>query len=256
MRFARLAFVHARIAGRQRALWIAASLLALLSLLVTTNEGMPFETSDPSALAFFAQMLALLPPVVYAASCTDLAAAPTRLGIGEVEDAAPVPATVLVAARTAGLFAVATLPSLALLLLCGIGQLVHGNPAGPLQAVALFASVTAPAALLALAVSALAGALLPKVLARLAAVVGLFALLVPLSFAVEPVAAGGMKVHIAADPVCQAFFGCPPLLDAASAAAPATPLSALALLVLKLVLVAALLAAASALARRRAFRRG
>ena len=106
-------------------------------------------------------------------------------------------------------FAVFALPSFALLLFCGFGQLAHGNPGGPLQAAALFASVAAPAALLAMALSALVGTVLPKALARIVAAVGWLAALVPLSFVGEPTAGGGIQFHIAADPVCQAFFGCP-----------------------------------------------
>ena len=154
-------------------------------------------------------MLAFLPPLACAAACTDLASAPSRLGVGEIEDAAPVAAATLTAARVAGAFAVFALPSFALLLFCGFGQLAHGNPGGPLQAAALFASVAAPAALLAMALSALVGTVLPKALARIVAAVGWLAALVPLSFVGEPTAGGGIQFHIAADPVCQAFFGCP-----------------------------------------------
>lgn len=256
MRLPRLALTHARIAGRQRALWVASALLALLSLSIMVNTDMPFETGNASDLAFLAQMLAFLPPIACAAACTDLASAPSRLGVGEIEEAAPVAAVTLTAARVAGAFSVFALPSLVLLLFCGFGQVAHGNPWGPLQAVALFASVTAPATLLAMALSALVGTVLPKAFARIVAVVGWLVALVPLSFVGEPVSGGGIQFHIAADPVCQAFFGCSPLIDKVSAAAPATPLVAIALLLVKLAGIAALLAAASAIARRRAFKRG
>lgn len=63
MRFPRLALAHARIAGRQRALWVVSALLALLSLSVMVNSAMPFETGNASDLAFLAQMLAFLPPL-------------------------------------------------------------------------------------------------------------------------------------------------------------------------------------------------
>ena len=106
MRFPRLALAHARIAGRQRALWVVSALLALLSHSVMVNSAMPFETGNASDLAFLAQMLAFLPPLACAAACTDLASAPSRLGVGEIEDAAPVAAVTLTAARVAGAFAV------------------------------------------------------------------------------------------------------------------------------------------------------
>lgn len=156
----------------------------------------------------------------------------------------------------AGAFAVFALPSFALLLFCGFGQLAHGNPGGPLQAAALFASVAAPAALLAMALSALVGTVLPKALARIVAAVGWLAALVPLSFVGEPTAGGGIQFHIAADPGVPGLLRLPPLLDAVSAAAPATPLVAIALLVTKLALVAGLLVVASFIARHRSFKRG
>lgn len=256
MRFARLALAHARIAGRQRSLWVASALLALLALAVMVNTGMPFETGNVGDLAFYAQMLVLLPPVVYAAACTDLASAPARLGIGEVEDASPVLAVQLAGARVAGTLAVFALPSAVLLLICGCGQAAHGNPWGPLQALGLFAGVVVPAALLAMALSALAGAALPRVLARVAAVAGWCAVLLLTAFANEPTEGGGLRTHLVADPVCQAFFGSAPLLDHATTAASATPLQAVVLLAAKLALAAGLLVVASMLARRRSFRRG
>lgn len=256
MRFLKLALTHARIAGRQRGLWVAPALLALLSLSASVNSGMPYETDDVSDLALFAQMLALLPPIAYAAACVDLAAAPARLGLGEVEDASPVSAVRLAAARVAGTFAVVSLPSLLLLAFCGFGQFAHGNPLGPLQAVALFATTVAPAALLAMAIAALAGALLPRALSRIAGVVGWVAVLAITAFAGEPVAGGGMKIHLAASPVLQAFFGAGPMLDTSSSAAPAAPLAALVFLAGELAVMAALLSAASIIARRCSYKRG
>lgn len=256
MRLLRMALTHARIAARQRSLWIASALLALLSLSVMVQEDMPFATSDVFLLAFFAQMLALLPPLAYAASCTDLAAAPSRLGIGEVESATPVSATQLTAARVLGTYVVVSLPSLVLLMLCGCGQLVHGNPWGPLQAAALFVLAVAPGSLLAMALSALTGTVLPRPLARLAAVLGWFGYLAITVFVPETTPGGGTMIHLASDPVLQAFFGVRPMLDTASTAAAATPLVALASIALKLVVTAALLVVASALARHRSFKRG
>lgn len=89
MRFLSLAWTHARMAARQRAIWVASLLLALLSMGVAVNTGLPFETGDVADLVFLAQMLAMLPPVAYAAAFTDLAAEPERLGISEVEASAP-----------------------------------------------------------------------------------------------------------------------------------------------------------------------
>ena len=73
MRFLALARTHFRLAARQRALWIVSLGLALLSVTITVNPGLSFETDNPAALALTAQMLALMPPVAYAAAFTDLA---------------------------------------------------------------------------------------------------------------------------------------------------------------------------------------
>lgn len=256
MRFLRLASVHFRMAARQRALWAVSLALALLSLAITVNDALPFETGDVAGLVFLAQVLAMLPPAVYAAAFTDLAAEPERLGISEVEASVPVRPVVLSAARVAGSLSVMVLPSAAVLLFCGCGQAAHGNPWGPMQAVVLFAGVVLPAALLAASLSALAGALLPRALARIAAVIAWFAALAGTSFHGVPVdGGGGFQVHIVSDPICQAFFGSSPFLDYQAPAVAATPFEAVALLALKLVAAAALLAAAGAIARKRTYRR-
>lgn len=91
MRFPAIGARHARIAGRQRALWVVSALLALLSLSVMVNSAMPFETGNASDLAFLAQMLAFLPPLACAAACTDLASAPSRLGVGKSKTPRPSP---------------------------------------------------------------------------------------------------------------------------------------------------------------------
>lgn len=255
MRFLSLARAHARMAARQRALWIVSFALALLSLGITVNDGLPFETGDVADLVFLAQVLAMLPPVVYAAAFTDLAAEPERLGVSEVEASAPVRPVELSAARVAGALSVMALPSAALLLFCAGGQMLHGNAWAAGQAIVLLAGVVLPAALLAAALSALAGALLPRALARIAAVVAWFAALFFTSFHSVPVdGGGGFQVHIVADPICQAFFGSRPFLDYQGPAAAATPLEAVALLALKLAVAVALLAAAGAIARRRTYR--
>ena len=127
MRSLSLAGTHFRLAARQRALWIVSFALALLSITITVNPGLSFETDNPTALALTAQMLALLPPIAYAAAFTDLAAEAERLGISEIEASAPVLSFELVAARVAGSLAAMALPSAGVLLFCAGGQMLHGN---------------------------------------------------------------------------------------------------------------------------------
>ena len=251
MRFLALARTHFRLAARQRALWIVSLGLALLSVTITVNPGLSFETDNPAALALTAQMLALMPPVAYAAAFTDLASESERLGISEIEASAPVPPFELVAARVA-----MALPSVGVLLFCAGGQMLHGNVWALLQAAVLLAGVVLPAALVAAALSAFAGSLLPRALARIAAIVAWFGVLFLGVFVPTPTAGGGLRVHIAADPVAQVLFGSTPLLDSPeSAVTAATPLEAIALLALKLAAAVALLAAAGAIARKRTYRR-
>ena len=242
MRFLALARTHFRLAARQRALWIVSLGLALLSVTITVNPGLSFETDNPAALALTAQMLALMPPVAYAAAFTDLASESERLGISEIEASAPVPPFELVAARVAGALAAMALPSVGVLLFCAGGQMLHGNVWALLQAAVLLAGVVLPAALVAAALSAFAGSLLPRALARIAAIVAWFGVLFLGVFVPTPTAGGGLRVHIAADPVAQVLFGSTPLLDSPeSAVTAATPLEAIALLALKLAAAVALL---------------
>lgn len=255
MRFLSLAVIHARMAARQRAIWVASLLLALLSMGVAVNTGLPFETGDVADLVFLAQMLAMLPPVAYAAAFTDLAAEPERLGISEVEASAPVRPMELTVARVVGALAVMTSPSAALLLFCAAGQMLHGNVWAPLQAIVLFAGVVLPAAFVAAALSALAGSLLPRIVARIVSVAAWLGTLFACSFKGVPASGGGVQFHIASDPLAQAFFGSQPFLDYQGPAPAAAPFEALALLVFKFAVAAALLAAAAAVARRRSYRR-
>ena len=256
MRFLALARTHFRLAARQRALWIVSLGLAVLSVTITVHPGLSFETDNPAALALTAQMLALMPPVAYAAAFTDLASESERLGISEIEASAPVPPFELAAARVAGALAAMALPSVGVLLFCAGGQMLHGNVWALLQAVVLLAGVVLPAALVAAALSAFAGSLLPRALARIAAIVAWFGVLFLSVFVPTPTAGGGLRVHIAADSVAQVLFGSTPLLDSPeSAVTAATPLEAIALLALKLAAAVALLAAAGAIARKRTYRR-
>ena len=134
--------------------------------------------------------------------------------------------------------------------------MLHGNVWALLQAAVLLAGVVLPAALVAAALSAFAGSLLPRALARIAAIVAWFGVLFLGVFVPTPTAGGGLRVHIAAYPVAQVVFGITPLLDSPeSAVTAATPLEAIALLALKLAAAVALLAAAGAIARKRTYRR-
>ena len=113
-----------------------------------------------------------------------------------------------------------------------------------------------PSALIAASLSAFAGSFLPRAFARIAAIVAWIGVLFLTVFVPTPTAGGGLRVHIAANPVAQAFFGSTPLLDSpesAATVAAATPLESVVLLALELAIAVALIAAAGAIARRRAY---
>lgn len=256
MRLFRLACAHFRMASRQRVLWAVSLGLALLSATISVNPEFSFETNDPAALALTAQMLALMPPIAYAAALTDLAAESERLGVSEIESSAPVHAVELAVARMVGSLAAMMLPSAAVLLFCAGGQLLHGNAWAALQAIVLFAVVVTPAALLAAALAALAGSLLPQALARIAAILAWFGVLFATVLLPTPTSGGGLRVHFIAHPLAQAFFGSTPLLDyPESSRLPAAPADAVAFIALELAVSAALLALSGAIARRRTYRR-
>lgn len=257
MSFLGLALTHARIAGRQRALWVVSILLTVLAATLNVNTGLAFETDDVADLAFLAQLLALLPPIAYAAAFTDLVSAPARLGIAEVEASSPTSPAMLAVARVIGSLLVVALPSALVLLFCGFAQTAHGNQWAVLQAVSLFAFVAAPGALLAMSLSSLAGTVLPRAIARIAAVAAWCVAIGLTTFVPTPEPGGGFKIHLASDAVCQAFFGCSPLMDQASAnVAASAPIEAVVALAAKLAIAIALLLLAGALSRSRAYRRG
>lgn len=257
MRFLSLAGAHFRMACRQRALWAVSLGLALLSVTITVSPGLSFETGDPAALALTAQMLALMPPIAYAAALTDLAAESERLGVAEVEASAPVHAVALAAGRVAGSLAAMVLPSAAVLLFCAGGQMLHGNAWALPQAAVLFAGVVVPATLVAASLSALAGSALPQALARIAAILAWFGALFLAVLVPTLTASGSVQIHFAANPLAQVLFGSTPLLDfPESTLSSAAPLDAVAFVVLELAVAVALLAAAGAIARRRAYRHG
>ena len=233
MRFLSLAVIHARMAARQRAIWVASLLLALLSMGVAVNTGLPFETGDVADLVFLAQMLAMLPPVAYAAAFTDLAAEPEPAGHLGSRGLRPRKADGADGRTRCGRSGRDDI-AFGRLVCCSVrpGQMLHGNVWAPLQAIVLFAGGRCfPAAFVAAALSALAGSLLPRIVARIVSVAAWLGTLFACSFKGVPASGGGVQFHIASDPLAQAFFGSQPLLDYQGPAPAAAPFEALALLV-------------------------
>ena len=257
MNFFRIARVHARNARRQSALWIVSILLTLLAFGIACIAAPDLASSRGTQvdLAFLGQMLGLVPAIAYAAAFTDLASAPAKLGIMEVEDSTPILPAKLLAARAAGMLSVALWPSAAVLLVCGFLQAAGGFQS-VLIALAVFAAIVVPCAFLATALSALIGSLLPRALARITAVTIWCAVVCFTTFAPMPVG-NRSKMGVVTDAICQGFFGCQPVIDLDVAKGIVyTPFDAILLLVLRMVLALAFIAAAAFISRRRSFRRG
>lgn len=256
MNFLRIARVHARNARRQSALWIVSILLTLLAFGIACIAAPDLASPKGTQvdLAFLGQMLGLVPAIAYAAAFTDLASAPARLGIMEVEDSTPVSPAKLLTARATGMLSVVLWPSAALLIVCGFLQAAGGFQS-VLIALLVFAVIVVPCALLATALSALVGSLLPKALARITAVVIWCAVVCFTTFAPMPVGSRS-KMGVVTDAVCQGFFGCQPVIDLdVTKGTVCTPLDAALLLVLRVTLSLAFIAAAAFVSRKRSFRR-
>lgn len=257
MSFFQLARIYARIARRQSALWAVSILLTLIAVGIALIAAPDLASPRGSQvdLAFLGQMLGLVPAIAYAAAFTDLASAPARLGIVEVEDSTPVTPVKLLAARAAGMLSVMLWPSAAALVVCALLQSAGGFQS-ILIALAVFAAIVAPLAFLSAALSAFVGSLLPQALARIASVVIWCAVVCFTTFAPMPVGASRSKMGVVTDAICQGFFGCRPVIDLdVMGGSSYTALDAMLLLILRIGLAAALVAAAALISRKRSFQR-
>ena len=237
MTFANLVRVHSRIARRQKALWYTSIPLTLFAVLVSFGGGRAPHTGGVEDIVYTAQIVAIFVGVAYAAAFTDLLAAPARLGVGELESSVPATPMTLRAARVTGPFAVVVVPA-------------HGRWGSLPAALAVAASLVAPAVLCAMAISALAGSLLPQAFARVAAVLVWFYLV--FSTPTIPVPAPeGTVFGVTGDAVATGYFDSRPVypLTGPLSSAPG-PVAASASLLWQLALAIALLAVASRLSDR------
>ena len=122
---------------------------------------------------------------------------------------------------------------------------------------AVFAATAVPLAFLAAALSAFVGSLLPQALARITAAAAWCVVVCFTTFAPMPVGASRSKMGVVTDAICQGFFGCQPVidLDVMGGSAAYTAFDAALLLVLRIALALALVAAAALISRKRNFQR-
>ncbi|AOS62210.1 hypothetical protein [Actinoalloteichus hymeniacidonis] len=242
---------HSRVARRQSALWFTTvPLTAFATLLAVVSPGRP-GTGGIEDLAFAGQIIAIFTGIAYAAAFADFFTVSARFGMHEIEAATSVPQALLRTARVLGAFTVVIAPSLVVLLTMGLVQMIGGRPWSLPGALAVTATVVAPAALIATALSGVAGALLPKALARIVAVLAWFLLVFSSPLLPIPTP-NGTVFSVVGDAIVTGWFGAGPIYAASSGplAFDGTSLGATVSLILRLVIVVALLLAGAWLAER------
>lgn len=251
MSLLQLARVHGRIARRQKALWLTSIPLTLFATLLALTSPAHPGTGGLRDLVFVGQLVAIFTGIAYAAAFSDFLTAPGRFGIDELEASTPTSALALRAARMAGTLAVVVAPSVLVLAGLGAAQTAAGHGWSLPQSLAVAATIVAPAALVAMTLSAAAGALLPRPLGRITGVL-VWCLLVFSSPLVPLPTVNGTVFNVVGDAVIAGWFGARPLYEPTGPLAfHATASSAALSLALQAVLAATLLTAGSGAARRR-----
>lgn len=245
-----LAGTHAKVAGRQKALWFTAiPLTAFATLLAVISPAAP-GTGGIEDLAFTGQIIAIFTGVAYTAAFADFFTGPARLGVHELEAATPVRPFVLRAARVLGALAVVITPSLLVLLAMGLVQTIGGSAWSMPAAVAVTATIVGPAAMIAMVLSGLAGVLLPRALGRIAAVLVWFYLVFSTPLIPIPTL-NGTIFNVIGDTIGSGYFGLSPIYPPTGPLGfDATPATATVSLAWQLVLIVLLLLAGSVLAER------
>jgi ABC-2 type transport system permease protein len=250
MRVLALARTHSRVARRQKALWLTAiPLTAFATLLAVISPARP-GTGGVEDLAFSGQIIAIFTGIAYSAAFADFFTASSRLGVHELEASTPVAPLAVRTSRVLGTFGVVIAPSLAVLLLMGIGQTIDGHPWSILGALGVLATIVVPAALIAISLSALAGTLLPRALSRVVALLVWFYLAFSSSLLPLPTT-NGTVLAVIGDAIAAGYFGASPIYPPTGPLAfDGTVWTATVSLVVQYVIVLLLLAAGSALAGR------
>lgn len=245
-----LTATHAKVAGRQKALWFTAiPLTAFAALLAIISPARP-GTGGSADLAFTGTIIAIFTGIAYSAAFADFFTAPARLGMQELEASTAVPTLALRAGRVLGAFAVVVTPSLLVLLLMGISQTIGGHPWAIPAALAVTVTIIAPAALVAMSLSGLIGALLPRAFGRIVAMLIWFYLVFSTPMLPLPTL-NGTPLNVIGDTIAHGWFGAPPVYPPAGPLGlEATPITAGMSLAWLVILIALLLTAGSALADR------
>lgn len=195
---------------RRKALWIASIPLALFALFLAYASPMSPGLNTMQGLVFTGQVLAIFTSLAYAASFSNLMTAGRRTGMDELESTSPLPMAVIRSAHVLGAWVICISSSLLFLVLIAIHQAFHGNGKAILVALAVALVILSPSILIAMGISALLGALLPTVLARILGVLAwawlaFYTPLLPL-----PTLNGG-PMSVIGDPIAQGWFHTNPM---------------------------------------------
>lgn len=245
-----LARTHTKIAGRQKALWFTVIPLAgLATLLALTSAARP-GTGDVEDLAFAAKMIAIFSGIAYAAAFAGFFTTASSLGMQELEASSPVSPLALRSARVIGAFTVVITPAAIVLLAMGVAQTLNGYPWSIPAALAVLVTIVAPAALIAMSISGVAGALLPRAFGRIVAALLWFYLVFSTPLIPLPTI-NGTPFNVIGDTIGAGYFHTSPLyLPSGPLGTEGTLLTATLSLAWQLVLVLILLALGTWLAGR------
>lgn len=195
---------------RRKALWIASIPLALFALFLAYASPMSPGLNTIQGLVFTGQVLAIFTSLAYAASFSNLMTAGRRTGMDELESTSPLPMAAIRSAHVLGAWVICISSSLLFLVLIAVYQTFRGNGMAMLAALAVALVILSPSMLIAMGISALLGALLPTILARILAVLAwawlaFYTPLLPL-----PTLNGG-PLSVIGDPIAQGWFHTEPM---------------------------------------------
>ena len=217
---------HIKIAGRQKALWFTVIPLAGFATLLALTSAVRPGTGDMEDLAFTAKMIALFSGIAYSAAFAGFFTSASRLGMQELEASAPTTPLSVRSARVFGAFVVVILPAAVVLLVMGLAQTMNGHPWSIPAAIAVLVTIVAPAALIAMSISGVAGALLPRAFGRIVAVLLWFYLVFSTPLIPLPTV-NGTPFNVIGDTIAAGYFHTSPLyLSTGPLGVEGTPLTA------------------------------
>lgn len=195
---------------RRKALWIASIPLALFALFLAYASPMSPGLNKIQGLVFTGQVLAIFTSLAYAASFSNLMTAGKRAGMDELESTSALPMAVIRLAQVLGAWGICISSSLFILVLIAVYQAFHGNGEAIIRALAVVLVILSPSILIATGISALLGALLPTVPARILAVLVWAWLAFHTPLLPLPTLNGG-PLSVIGDPIAQGWFHTDPV---------------------------------------------